>query len=357
MSAVRGKPTLYVYRECNSNSFGIQVYGSGSGGNLQYKGQTVVVSPAQVSVASRIALENNDVLSQASPQSISFALNVNNSGYDGFKFVTDSSTANPCLKVTLPAGGQILAGASKTLVTNSINGISLATLGACEASPSPSPSPSPTPAPTPTPTPTPTPPPTSTSNIPMTSLEWRTEYDGYGFVNYDSTNQSVVFAPMASTRADETHATLLLSKRHLTTPLKNFRMTIVATTEQQLRTPTPNAWECFWIFYNYVYDANGKKITNYFTMKPNGIELGRAHDELGQNFLATATSPLLQIGLSNTYVIEKIGGKLTVTIDGRSVMNYDSATGPYPLYDFAGTIGLYSEDARVRVHSVIVEPR
>ncbi len=204
----------------------------------------------------------------------------------------------------------------------------------------------PLPVPTPTPTPTPAPAPTpSASTIPLSAASWVTEYDGYGSVTYDATN-GIYLSPMASTQPSETHAALTLAA---IAPMKDFHLVITASTDQQLRTgSTPNTWETFWIFFNYQPTATGKN-TNYFTLKTNGVELGTATDLLGQTFLDTGSSTATAVGASNTFDIVKVGTHVKVMINGATVVDYTGA-----LFDVAGSIGLYTEDARVHVTSVSV---
>jgi len=44
-----------------------------------------------------------------------------------------------------------------------------------------------------------------------------------------------------------------------------------------------------------------------------------------------------------------------VTIDGIFAFTYDGDEEAIPVLDQAGTIGLYTEDARVRIHSIEIE--
>lgn len=195
----------------------------------------------------------------------------------------------------------------------------------------------------------------SQTNILLTEENWDIPYDGFGSVSFDTVN-GIVLQPKASVTPNETHAALALSKLTEQFPVSNFKVTVKVTTEQQLRTPVPNPWECFWIFFNYTIGTNGKKITNYFTLKTNGSELGTAYDEVGQTFLVTNSAPVLQIGTANEITLTKQGQQLQVTIDGKVAMTYDGATMPTPLIDTAGAIGLYTEDARVRIQTVSIEP-
>lgn len=188
-----------------------------------------------------------------------------------------------------------------------------------------------------------------------TATDWDVAYDGYGTVTFDAAS-GIVLQPKAAGLPSETHAALVLAKRGEQTPFGDAKITVVVTTETQLRASAPNAWECFWLFFNYTLGDNGKKVTNYFILKPNGVELGTAYDEAGQTFLATGESPTLHIGAPNEIIVTKRGQTLEVVIDGQPAMTYDGTSVAKPLIDVAGTVGLYSEDARVRIHSISIEP-
>ncbi|MDC8758297.1 hypothetical protein [Janthinobacterium fluminis] len=197
------------------------------------------------------------------------------------------------------------------------------------------------------PPPPPPPPPPPAGGISLAADNWMTVYNGYGSVSYDAAT-GIVMAPRASTAPSETHAALTLAKN---IQLRNFRLSITATTEQQLRlNSAPNPWEVFWIFFNYTPTSAGKN-TNYFLLKPNGVELGKAFDGIGQTFLYTGPASATALRVSNNYVVEKIGNHVTVYINGVRASDYTGA-----LYDVAGSIGLYTEDARVRITNVQVTP-
>lgn len=215
-------------------------------------------------------------------------------------------------------------------------------------------SPTPTTATAPQPTSMSTAPSTSSTgttapmqSIPMTSGYWTTVYNGYGAVSYDATN-GIVLAPKASASPSETHSALTLANNM---QYRNFKMSITATTLQQLRTgSTPNPWEAFWIFFNYNPTNTGKS-TNYFLLKPNGVELGTAVDAIGQTFLYTGGTNAIAIGSPNQYDIEKIGNHVTVSINGVKVTDFTGA-----IQDVPGSLGLYAEDSKVHIHSVQVTP-
>lgn len=171
---------------------------------------------------------------------------------------------------------------------------------------------------------------------------WEEVYNGYGSVIID--NNGIYLKPEIATAAGETHAALVKSDFEF----RDFTLEIKAVTKNQIREGSePNAWEVFWIFFNYVPTDDGKKRTNYFTLKPNGYELGTASGELDQVFLATGSDVQLEIGEEYVYRIYKSGSYIEVSINGSKVIE-----GEYNIYDDYGSIGLYSEDAEVEVLSV-----
>jgi hypothetical protein len=221
-----------------------------------------------------------------------------------------------------------------------------------------------TPAPTPSPTATGTP--ANTSNIATTASEWTSVYNydpGTFVLTFDATSGIVMAPPPPS--VSTTSAMLLLANRTVTSPQQDFTLTVAVTTEQQLRTPTPNAWEVFWLFFNYKLASNHFKETNYFLVKPfisagqpGGIELGRAYNEIDQVFLSTASTPKLTLGQKNEIKIVKRGQHLEAFVDQTKVLTFDGDVndpGGLWLYDVPGEIGLYSEDAQVRISSVMLE--
>lgn len=187
----------------------------------------------------------------------------------------------------------------------------------------------------------------------LTASDWQVVYDGDGTVTFDA--DGILMTPKAATSSSETHAALLLSQKTLTQPLQNFKATITYTNIAQLRTGTPNAWEVFWFFFNYTLAANGKKETNYVVLKPSGVEIGKAFDEVGQEFLLANSLPAIQIGETHTVTVTKDGPRVTILLDGVLAAEYESAASPKDLYDVPGSIGLYIEDAQVRVSAVTIE--
>ncbi|MNJ99890.1 hypothetical protein D3C87_176710 [compost metagenome] len=189
--------------------------------------------------------------------------------------------------------------------------------------------------------------------VPLTPFHWKVVYDGDGQVLYNPDGSGdLVFAPQVAQTSANTHAVLLLLKDTLAQPVKDYAVKIELTTKQQLRSSTPNDWEVFWFFGNYRKDPGQSKVANYVILKPNtGIELGRVFDEVGQHFLKTDSVHGTQIGERVTLAIVKKGRHLQVFKNGNLVMSYESGQLPEALYDLPGALGLYSEDALVRVHS------
>lgn len=186
----------------------------------------------------------------------------------------------------------------------------------------------------------------ATYSIPLTPKYWTTQYDGYGSVTYSQ--NAILLYPMSATRPDETHAALTLAN---VAPQRDFVLTVNVMTEVQLRqNSAPNPWEVFWLLFNYTPTATGKN-TNYFILKTNGVELGTATEQVAQTFLQTAPTSIPAIGQLNTMQVRKQGTHVTVHINGTKVIDYTGA-----VIDAAGSIGLYTEDAGVKVTGVTLTP-
>lgn len=192
---------------------------------------------------------------------------------------------------------------------------------------------------------------TDPSIIALTQANWDFEdygYSGYGSITFAS--DGITLSPKAATSSGETHAALILAKATQQTPVKDFTLSVELITETQLRTGSPaNPWEVAWIFFNYL-PVSGNKETNYFILKTNGIELGKAFESSGQDFLFTEGTPQLSLNTPYTISITKNGQDLTIKVNGETVLSGSTWTGP--LYDVPGWIGIYTEDATVKVLSV-----
>ncbi len=137
-----------------------------------------------------------------------------------------------------------------------------------------------------------------TTNV-IQPANWSTLYNGYGSVTWDQSG--VRFAPLYE--ENKTHAVMILGHD----VKRDFTVKIKAKTIKQLRTPTPNAWECFWFVFNYAIASDGKKTANYIVLKPNGIEVGTMAVEIEQKFLYTGDVPKLVLNQFNIYEITKLG--------------------------------------------------
>lgn len=189
--------------------------------------------------------------------------------------------------------------------------------------------------------------------VPLTPYHWKIEYDGGGQVLFNPDGSGdLVFQPQPAKTSAQTFATLLLLKDTIARPLKNYAVKIDVTTEKQLRPSTPNDWEVFWFFGNYQKGVGAEKTANYFLLKPNsGLELGRAFEEVGQHFLKTDDSINLKIGERAVFVIVKEENHFQVFKNDIEILNYEGGSMPEGLYENLGALGLYAEDALVRVHS------
>lgn len=185
--------------------------------------------------------------------------------------------------------------------------------------------------------------------IPLTLDDWTTIYTGYGEVVFNP-DATLTLDPMAATSPDETHAALVVLNDAVFCPSVDFTIRVTATTQTQLRTPPANPWEVFWLFFNYEDDPTFQ--TNYLILKPNGIELGKAFGDSLQEFLYTAPSPQLVLGQPATYEIVKIGTSLQISINGEPIF---AEPQDFPLFLNPGQIGLYTEDATVIVHEVLLQ--
>lgn len=188
----------------------------------------------------------------------------------------------------------------------------------------------------------------NSSRLNLSQEDWQTASDGEGTVVFD--REGILLTPKTSMVPEESHASLLLSEKSLRQPLRNFRLDVTLTNVAQLRAGTPNPWEVFWIFFNYTLDVQGKKKANYAMIKPNGVEIGKAFDEVGQDILFTQNSPTLSIGVPYTLTILKKDSRVTVLLNDSLAADYENPR----FYDVPGAIGLYSEDAQARIHKVIL---
>ncbi|HLL26526.1 MAG TPA: family 16 glycoside hydrolase [Xanthobacteraceae bacterium] len=152
----------------------------------------------------------------------------------------------------------------------------------------------------------------------------------------------LVLSPKPSTRANETHAALVLSVASYSGDV-TFRGRV--RTVKQLRSGSdPNPWECVWIVWNY-YGGN----FYYLALKTNGWEIGkRDHTQAGQQrFLKTGKAEF-QVGGWHDFEISQKQNEITIQLDGEEVASLEDVDRPYTF----GRIGFYTEDAEVQVDDV-----
>lgn len=188
--------------------------------------------------------------------------------------------------------------------------------------------------------------------------KWLDNYNGFGSVGVqdDGTGTNNVFfeSPAISTSPSTTHAALVTS----TQKWGNFQLDIDVKTVQQLRqNSSPNPWEVAWVFFRqtdtFHYYA--------FLVKPNGIEFDKKDCNTctdpvqGQQFLVTASSPILKIGGWSHWTITAIGNHIMISVDGNKVVDYVDQTMSQQLS--SGAIAMYTEDANVNFDNVSITPQ
>jgi len=232
--------------------------------------------------------------------------------------------------------------------------------------PAPKPSPTATATPTPTPTATATATPTATASATPTTLfaddfsglplgtgwldgsthgGWMSTYNGYGLNGTALDGTSVLTeSPKVSTSAGVTHASLV----NTTASFGDMDTTVRLRTVQQLRTPTPNAWEVAWVLWHYTDDTH----FYYLALKPNGWELGKEDPAYpgAQRYLVTSGSPTYAVGTWHTVRVRQVGNLMTVWADGTQLASFTDNERPYA----NGTLGLYNEDSLVHFDDVKV---
>lgn len=191
--------------------------------------------------------------------------------------------------------------------------------------------------------------------IPLDESHWRVVYDGGGKVQFH--RDGILLQSQVPKFAKDTFAALVVSRHPTRGP--EFRLRLRYRVERQLRKIENTAidkvrpWEVFWLFWGYREGAVPRqKETNYFILKQNGVELGRAHEETEQTFLATANRPTLEMMKSTEVVIENSISGAHIFVDGMPALDFENRARVHSLYQENGSIGLYVEDARASVEGV-----
>ncbi|WP_219975906.1 family 16 glycoside hydrolase [Rubrobacter xylanophilus] len=181
---------------------------------------------------------------------------------------------------------------------------------------------------------------------------WRVVYNGYGEVGVTRWGRHYQW-PAVATAAAETHASLVVSRRKFS----GVDLTLRQKTVRHLRRGSePNPWEVAWVLWGYRSDTR----FYYFILKPNGIELGKAHPGYpgAQRFLYTASSPRLSLGEWNRIRVRQVGRTIDVWVDGVLVVDRfvdtpgPAGDGPY----LEGSVGMYTEDAHTLFDDVRARP-
>lgn len=145
-------------------------------------------------------------------------------------------------------------------------------------------------------------------------------------------------------KKNETHADLKLIDKLYSS--ENFKVEFEFKVTRQYRKPA-NPWETCWFFWSYNLDGNEKKLTNYIVFKSNEIEIGKAFDEVGQEFIFTKNTNYVDLTKWQKIKLIRIKKSLTLIWNKNQIQiteNYLNQLYPYP-----GKIGLYTEDAKVEI--------
>ena len=173
---------------------------------------------------------------------------------------------------------------------------------------------------------------------------WTVRFDGYGCVTVTDTRGqgTLAMGPKAAEKHWQTHAPLVLGPSYGDHLLMHARV----ETTQQLRDGQPNPWEVAWVIWQYEDDSR----FYYFIPKPNGWELGKRDPAYpgGQRFLASGNRERFPIGKVYDVTIVQDEDRLAVFVDGREIVRTRDAEKPYR----QGRIGIYAEDAAIKVHAV-----
>ena len=173
---------------------------------------------------------------------------------------------------------------------------------------------------------------------------WTVRFDGYGCVAVDGKGRrgSLAMGPRSAQKDHMTHAPMVLGPQYGSRLVMHTRLETTA----QLRNGTPNPWEVGWVIWQYTDDQR----FYYFIPKPNGWELGKRDPAYpgGQRFLSSGSEQTFPIGQAYDVTIVQVDEAIAVFVDGREIVRIRDREAPYR----KGRIGIYAEDAAVRVHSV-----
>jgi hypothetical protein len=172
----------------------------------------------------------------------------------------------------------------------------------------------------------------------IATSQWKT---WWGFQRWGG-DGSVTLSSLVPTTPDETHSSLITTKR----TWQDSTISFTATTQKQLRAGSaPNVWEVGWVLFRFT------DLENYywFMLKTNGFELGKKQGSDTQIFLQTGDLPAIAVGDTRRIRVVTQGPRIRVFVDGTKVADY---VDPHPLGN--GSVGLYEEDSQVRFESLSI---
>jgi hypothetical protein len=179
---------------------------------------------------------------------------------------------------------------------------------------------------------------------------WLVVFTGYGCVSQESSDAGswMRLHPRAVSHPDATSATLVVAPSWKE-DLGRIDLRLRLITDAQLRQGSaPNPWEVGWVVWQYTDPDH----FYYFIAKPNGWELGKRDPAYpgGQRFLATGNAPQYPVGVWYNVRIVQVGEDIEAFVDGRRLVRFTDSERPY----LEGRVGVYTEDADIRVAEVVV---
>jgi hypothetical protein len=187
---------------------------------------------------------------------------------------------------------------------------------------------------------------------------WQNIYNGGGLsgVTYEGISNNKVFFLYSATAksVNETYSNLVMSTKNFS----DFELSADVKTVRQLRQNSqPNAWEAATIFFRWA----GTFHYYWFTIKVNGIELGKkdcntcTDTKQGQQFLFTASTPVLKIGSWSNWNIKTHDNHITISVNGSKLIDFVDEKMSTNLD--TGKIAMYVEDASAYFDNVYITPK
>lgn len=165
---------------------------------------------------------------------------------------------------------------------------------------------------------------------------FRAVYDGHGSVS--GNDNEILLEPKSADDLSMTHGGLVVT----TQTWNRVDFDVVVTTEAQVRRDPANPWEVGWVLWNYTDDDHFYAVA----LKPNGWEVSKQDPAYPgkQRFLVTGDQPRFPIGESQRVSVTQSGAEMVISVGGRVLARVVDEEAPYR----NGSIGFYTEDARVR---------